>query len=386
MTAMLEPLAALSRRYLGATLESWLVAAGLAVAVTFALTVARRFALSRARRWVERTETRLDDLLVSLLASLRFLFFLALGVWVASEYVRLPDRALHALRTGVILFTLVQIGLSLQAAIRELSSGWVANTSDGETKTVASAASFVASLAVWALLMVLGLSALGVEISALVAGLGVGGVAAALAVQNILGDLFASLSIYFDRPVCIGDFIVVGSEMGTVEKIGLRSTRLRSLGGEEIIFANGDLTKSRIRNYKRMQERRVLFTLGVEYTTPIEQLREIPTLLRTIVESRDETRFDRAHFKDYGDFSLNFEIVYFVLSPDYNVYMNHQQAINLDIFHEFAERGIQFAFPTSKLLLHPQGRLSVVHEAAERSSTASSANPSSTKGSGSCRD
>jgi small-conductance mechanosensitive channel len=344
----------LSRQYLGTPLRSWLIAIGLAVAVTLGLLFARSVAIERARRWSARTETRLDDLLVGVLGSLRSLFFAALGLWVATEYVRLSKSLQHSLRTAVILLTLIQIGLSVQATTRTLSHGWTGKTDDGEARTAASATAFLVSLIAWALLAVMGLSRLGVEISALVAGLGVGGVAAALAVQNILGDLLASLSIYFDRPFHIGDFIVVGNEMGTVERIGLRTTRVRSLGGEEMVFANGDLTKSRIRNFKRMQERRVSFGFGVEYTTSLEQLRQIPAIVEAIVRAREGTRFDRAHFKDYGPFSLNFEVVYFVLSPDHNLYMNLQQTINLELFREFAERRIQFAFPTQKLLLSSQ--------------------------------
>lgn len=347
-----------SKKYLGSTPRDWLVAAAIAAAITFALFVTRRFVEGRARRWAARAESRLDDLLVSLVASLRFLFFLSLGLWVGSEYLTLALGAQRFLRTGVTLFALVQVGLSLQAAVKALASGWASASSDGETRTAASATGFLASLAIWAVLTIMGLSTLGFEISALVAGLGVGGVAAALAVQSILSDLFASLSIYFDRPFHIGDFIVVGSEMGTVERIGLRTTRVRSLGGEQIVFANGDLTKSRIHNYKRMAERRVVFGFGVEYGTKLELLRQIPDIVKRAVELRDGTRFDRAHFKEFGDFSLNFEVVFFVLSPDYNTYMDHQQAVNLELFRQFDERGIQFAFPTQTLLLRPQGGFS----------------------------
>ena len=360
---MIDFTATLSHTYLGTPLQAWLVAAALAVLVTFGLLIVRRFAVSRARRFSERTENRLDDLVVSLLASLRFLFFLGLGLWIASEYVHLSTSVQHTLRKGVTLLTLVQMGLSLQAAVRMLSSGWTSPGTDGETRTAASATVFLASLGIWAVLILVGLSTLGFEISALIAGLGVGGVAAALAVQSILGDLFASLSIYFDRPFHIGDFIIVGDEMGTVERIGLRTTRVRSLGGEQIVFANGDLTKSRIRNYKRMDERRVLFGFGVEYATALDRLQQIPGLVKSIIESREGARFDRAHFKEFGDFSLNFEVVYYVLSPDYTIYMDHQQAINLELFRQFGERGIQFAFPTQTVLL-PQRRFSVVQEPA----------------------
>lgn len=352
---MTELDALLGHRFIGTTVQSWLIAAALAIIIVFVLTIARRFTLQRVRRWAEATATRLDDVVVSLIESLRVVFFVAIGLWVAAEYATLSASAQRFARVAISLCTLLQIGLSLQALVRRLARGWAPADSDGATRTAASASAFLASLTIWALLIISGLSVLGFEISALIAGLGVGGVAAALAVQNILGDLFASLSIYFDRPFNLGDFIIVDSEMGTVEKIGLRTTRVRALSGEEIIFANGDLTKSRVRNFKRMAERRVQFGFGVEYTTPLERLREIPQVVTSIIAARDGTRFDRAHFKEYGDFALNFEVVFYVLSPDYNVFMDHQQAINLDIFAAFAQRGIQFAFPTQKILLASEG-------------------------------
>jgi small-conductance mechanosensitive channel len=245
----------LHKTYFETPLIDWLIAAAQTCVVSIFLVTIRRIVLKRARRWAERTETRLDDIFVGLLASLRTLFFVAIGLWVGAEYVRFGPGFQHTLRTGVALLTLFQVGLSLQAGVRGGAERWAGAGTEGEAKMAAAATSFLASLSIWALVIISGLSAFGFQISALLAGLGVGGVAAALAVQSILGDLFASLSIYFDRPFHIGDFIVTGTEMGTVERIGLRTTRVRSLGGEEIIFANGDLTKSRIRNYRKMAER-----------------------------------------------------------------------------------------------------------------------------------
>jgi small-conductance mechanosensitive channel len=185
-----------------------------------------------------------------------------------------------------------------------------------------------------------------------VAGLGVGGIAVALAAQNILGDLFASLSIVLDRPFVLGDFLIVDDLMGSVEEIGLKTTRVRSLSGEQLVFSNTDLLNSRIRNYGRMFERRVVFQLGVTYQTPREQLQAIPGMVRDAVEAHgDRVRFDRAHFAKYGDFALSFEIVYYVLGPDYNEYMDIQQAINLDIHQRFEDAGIAFAYPTQTLFL-----------------------------------
>jgi small-conductance mechanosensitive channel len=191
----------------------------------------------------------------------------------------------------------------------------------------------------------------GVEVDALIASLGIGSVAVALAVQNILGDLFASLSIALDQPFVVGDFVTVDEYGGTVEHIGLKSTRVRSLTGDQLVFSNSDLLGSRIRNYGRMEERRVSFALGVACDTPYEKLKEIPTIIQEIVESQSHMRFDRAHFKEYGEFSLNFEIVFHVLTPDYSTYMDARQAINLEIYRRFAEEGIELPYPTQTILV-----------------------------------
>ena len=203
----------------------------------------------------------------------------------------------------------------------------------------------------WILLFLVALDNFGADVTTLIAGLGVGGIAIALAVQNILGDLFASFSIVLDKPFIIGDFIIVGDHLGTVEYIGLKTTRLRSLSGEQLIFSNTDLLGSRIRNYKRMYERRVVFSVAVVYQTPEEKLAAIPEMIREIVEAQAQIRFDRAHFKDFGAYALNFEVVYWILSPDYNLYMDIQQTINLAIFRQFNETGIAFAYPSQTLFL-----------------------------------
>ena len=193
------------------------------------------------------------------------------------------------------------------------------------------------------LLPALGL--LGFNLTALLASLGIGGVAVALAMQNILGDLFASLAIALDRPFEVGDFIVIDAYMGTVEFVGLKTTRVRSLSGEQIILANTDLLKSRIRNFKRMTDRRATFNLNLDYGTPPEQLERIPEGIRRIIAARGRTRFDRAHFKAFGEAGLEFEVVYYVLDPDMNLYMDLQQAINLDLHRWFRAEGISFALP-----------------------------------------
>jgi small-conductance mechanosensitive channel len=208
---------------------------------------------------------------------------------------------------------------------------------------------FVIRLVLWSVVALLVLDNLGVDITALVAGLGVGGIAVALAVQNVLGDLFASLSIVLDKPFVNGDFIAIGDLVGNVEHVGLKTTRVRSLSGEQLVFSNADLLSSRIKNFGRMNERRIAFSIGVTYDTPRETLRQIPEMIKRAVESEDEARFDRSHFKEFGDSALMFETVYYVLVPDYAKYMDVQQAINLSIHEQFEASRIEFAFPTQTL-------------------------------------
>jgi len=205
----------------------------------------------------------------------------------------------------------------------------------------------------WSVVLLLALDNLGMDVTALVAGLGVGGIAVALAAQNILADLFASISIVLDKPFVLGDFVVLDGFAGSVEHVGLKTTRVRSLTGEQLIFSNTDLLGSRLRNYGRMRERRIVFSVGVTYGTSREKLDKIPGILREAVESVPKARFDRAHFKAFGPSSLDFEIVYWVTLPDYAVYMDSQQAINLRIFDRFAAEGIEFAYPTQTLYVVP---------------------------------
>ena len=201
----------------------------------------------------------------------------------------------------------------------------------------------------WAVALLLALENLGVNVGTLVAGLGVGGVAIALATQNVLGDVFASVSILLDKPFVVGDFIILDSYMGQVERIGIKTTRVRSLDGELIVFSNADLLKSRIRNYKNLPQRRVVFRVGVVYETPPEVVEKLPGILREVVAGAEGVRLDRAHFASYGDSALVFEVVYYVINGDYNVYMDIQQAINLALFRRFAEVGAAFAYPTQTL-------------------------------------
>lgn len=214
---------------------------------------------------------------------------------------------------------------------------------------------FSGTCIIWTFAVLLVLENIGVDITALIAGLGIGGIAIALAVQNILGDLLSSLSIVLDKPFEVGDVILTGDFVGTVERVGIKTTRLRSVDGEQIVIANSDLLRSRIRNFKRMYERRVLFSLAVSYETPTAVLKEIPTIIRTAIESRPNVRFDRAHLKSFGESALIFETVYFVSTPEYSAYMDTQQAITLELLDVFAERKIEIAYPTQNLRMKRVG-------------------------------
>jgi small-conductance mechanosensitive channel len=274
-------------------------------------------------------------------------FFLLVAVYAASLTLNVPPRADRLLGALPTLALLVQVGFWGNMALRFFLGRYVSSRQEESDRlilqTMTAPLRWIGGLLIWSVLSLLALDNLGVNVTALVAGLGVGGVAVALAVQNILGDLLGSLSIVLDKPFVIGDFIVVDTYMGTVENIGLKTTRIRSLSGEQIILSNSDLLKSRIRNYKRMTERRAVFKFRLLYDTPAGLLAQVPAWVREIIEAQPDTRFDRAHFAEFGDSALVFEVVYFVLDPDYGRFMDIQQTINLSLMKAFEERGIRFA-------------------------------------------
>ncbi|MFQ5945048.1 MAG: mechanosensitive ion channel family protein [Anaerolineae bacterium] len=342
----------------GNSLTAWLTALGVTLAVALGLRILQSFLARRLQALAERTEVEAYELLGDLAARTRFLLLVIIAVYVGSLGLTLPEPLPGVFRLAATLAALAQGGFWGTGVVNHLVAQRLKQEEieeDAVGATTVSALGYVGRLAVWVLVLLLALENVGVEVTALVASLGIGGIAVALAVQNILGDLFSSLAIVFDKPFVIGDFIIVDDYLGTVEKIGLKTTRIRSLFGEQIVFSNSDLMGSRIRNYKRMFERRVVFSFGVVYGTPHEIVERIPAMVKEIVEQQETTRFDRAHFKEYGDFALNFEVVYYVLDPDYNLYMDIQERINLAIMKRFQEEGIEFAYPTQTLILAKEG-------------------------------
>lgn len=339
--------------WLNNEIASWALALLITVLAYFVLSIIKRFIVRRLRVLAQKTSTDLDDLIANLLDKTHFLAVLALSLYIGFRTVSLSLGLTSVFEKGMIIVWVWQFAVWGNHLISYWLTRYLKKTlqQDAAAATTISMLGFLSRVVLYTALLLVGLDNLGIEITALVAGLGVGGIAVALAAQNILGDLFASLTIVFDKPFLIGDFIMVGDHLGSIEYIGLKTTRIRSLTGEQLIFSNTDLLNSRIRNYQRMEERRSVFSIGVSYGTPFHKIAAIATILRAIIEDKAHVRFDRAHFKEYGSYSLNFEVVYWVLSPNYALYMDIQQEINLEIFRRFEEEGIQFALPMQNLFV-----------------------------------
>lgn len=332
----------------GNPLVIWLAAIVIAVALFSILLLVRRIARQRLARAAPEAVFGWREIASQLIQRTSVLFLLLLGILAGHSILDLLEAATRPLNIAFIIISFFQAGLWGSQLATDWAR-WYAERRAEESATVANALSLItlfARIAVWSAVALLILDNLGINVTTLVAGLGIGGIAIALAAQNILGDLFASVAIVLDKPFVVGDFIIFDDYLGTVEDIGIKTTRIRSLSGEQIVVANTDLLTARLRNYKRMAERRVLFTIGVTYQTPYEKVEKLPALLAEIVEAQPQTRFDRAHFKAYGDSALIFEVVYWVLAPDYNLFMDIQQAINLAVYRRLEQEEIGFAYPT----------------------------------------
>jgi len=351
MDLIRELLSYSNRPLLGNPAWAWATAVLLALVVFFVLLILRRSLGRRLKARAEESKNLVTGLIAELVTRVWVLVLLMAGVAAGTVVLDLPARLQFLLHSGLVVLALIQGGLWANALLAQWLQRRLREQSDGARSTAVVMLSFGGKLAVWSVIFLLSLANLGIDVTALIAGLGVGGIAVALAAQNILGDLFASVAIALDKPFEIGDFIIVGDLMGVVEHIGLKTSRIRSLFGEQIVMSNSDLLGSRIRNYKRMKERRVVFSIGVTYQTPAAKLEEIVVMLKSIISALPDVRFDRAHFQKYGDFALIFEAVYYVLSADYNLYMDRQQSINLDLYRRFAEAGIEFAYPTQTLFV-----------------------------------
>jgi small-conductance mechanosensitive channel len=336
----------------GNTVLGYMTALGAFLGGMAVVYVFKRHILIRLKKWAESTETTVDDLLVNAVEkSLVPIFYFGV-LYAAMHMLVLSAEFRKGLKiAAIVLFTLLAVR-AITSAVNFGLRSYLKKSDDLERgEKQLRGIRVLINFTIWGLALIFLLDNLGVKISAVVAGLGIGGVAVALAAQAVLGDLFSYFVIFFDKPFEVGDFIIVGDKMGAVEQVGIKTTRLRAIGGELLVFSNTDLTNSRVHNFKKMERRRVVFKLGVIYQTPFEKLKAIPQMVKDIIAGQEDAAFDRGHFASYGDSSLDFEFVYYVTGADYAKYMDIQQAINLAIFEAFEKEGIEFAYPSQTLFV-----------------------------------
>lgn len=335
----------------GNPVKDWLIVLAIIVIAIVTLRLLQSFIINRITQLTAKTKTTIDDFIVATVQKSVMPLLYVLAFYFGLQYLKLPAKAAsiaHVAVMVVITFFVIRIitgfvGYMFRQALQKREP-------DQQREKQSKGILIILQVIIWLTGFLFLIDNLGYDITTLVAGLGIGGIAVALAAQTILGDLFSYLVIFFDKPFEIGDFIIIDDKMGTIEYIGIKTTRIRTLGGEQLICSNTDLTNSRVHNYKRMEKRRVVFSFGVVYQTTASKMKSIPSIVKEIIQRDPGNTFDRAHFASYGDFSLNFEVVYYVMSADYNIYMDRQQEINLAIFEAFEKENIEFAYPTQTIV------------------------------------
>lgn len=337
----------LQRTYFNNSVQDYLVSLGFIISGVLLILIFRKAILHRLKKWAAKTETTLDDSLVDGIERFGLPLSALLVIYAGLHYLDFSPRGEKILFTFTVVVVTFYIIRLIVSVLKLLLESRVSKQERGMEKVKQLRGVLVViNLLIWTVGCIFLFDNLGYDVTAIITGLGIGGIAVALAAQNILGDLFNYFVIFFDRPFEIGDAIQFEDKQGTVEYIGIKTTRLKSIGGELLIVANSDLTKSRVHNFRAMERRRIVFSIGVEYQTSVEQLKDIPKLLREIISEHQGVTFDRAHLLKLGDFSLNFEVVYFVDAPEFIQYADVHQQINFKIIEAFQKRGIEFAFPT----------------------------------------
>ncbi|MCK4386597.1 MAG: mechanosensitive ion channel family protein [Candidatus Pacebacteria bacterium] len=332
--------------FLGNSVLDYLIALGLFAAFCVVFRIFQKIILKRLEKLAGKTETEIDDILIEAVRSLTPPFYYFVSLYLVLPFLVISAGVLGFIKGVLVILIMYQIIKSLQIVIDYIFEKLAGKKEDAGTKLAFAYLGKFVKIAVWVLGILLVLSNLGVNVNSLLAGLGIGGVAFAFAFKNILGDLFSSFVIFFDKPFLPGDFIMMGDIKGTVQKIGIKTTRLRARTGEEIIVANQALTSAKLFNYKNIEERKATFSFGVTYETATEKLKEIPQMVAEIISGMEKTRFERAHFNRFDDSALNFDVLYFMTVRDYAKYLDTQQAINLKILEKFEKEGIEMAYPT----------------------------------------
>lgn len=334
--------------YYGNSIQKYLVALAIALATFTVVILVRWIAVRRLRRWAERTTTDLDDVAIDAVRRTRRWIVMLLSLYAGSLYLVVEQDLSDVTKTAAIALVALQVGLWSSGAIYFWYERYRLHREAQENVAGLGVVSMLALLArvfVWAAVVMLVLDNLGIDMTTLFAGLGIGGLAIALAVKNVLSDLLSSFSIMLDKPFEVGDFIVVDDYSGTVEHIGIRSTQLRAFNGEQIVFGNDNLLSSRIRNYGRMEERRAVFRVRIHYGTDADRLERIPETVSELVSAREGIRLDRCHLRDLGESAVELEVSYWVESPEFALYMDHQQALNLAILRAFSRDSVDIGLP-----------------------------------------
>ncbi len=323
------------------------------ITVAISLRLAKWLLAVRVKKLVEKSSNTIDDFLFTLIENWDNKAILVIAAYVATQFLTSVSRFMQGVEHALLFIVGIYIVLSLQKFLRFFVSRYIDGRKLHEKnfdETIMLFLQKALSILLWVVALLVFLQNLGFELTAVLGGLGIGGIAIAFAVQSILEDIFSSISIYFDRPFKIGDFIVIGTDSGTVQKIGIKSTRIKTLQGEELIVSNKELTQSRVQNFKKMSERRIVFEFGVEYETPTKKLEKIPKLVEQIFEKTKMADIGRVHFKTLGESNLVYEVVYHVKSSEYLVYMDTQQEVNLSLLKSFEKEGIKFAYPTKRIV------------------------------------
>ncbi len=341
----------------GNSILFWLIALGLATLSYILLRIVIALANQHLQKTVAKTTTSVDDVLWVVVKNTKSLFLLFLSIYIGSKFLQLPPKVDQTINVVMVITFWLQVGFWAAAAVKYWFMDRNVENADGRQKTNLSIINTIAKIFIWSIILILVLDSIpSIQITALIASLGIGGIAVGLAVQNILEDLFSSVTIALDKPFMIGDFISVGDFSGSVVHIGLKSTRLRSLSGEQLVFSNSDLLNSRIQNYKRMDRRRVAIKVGTTYQTTPDQLRLIPEMIKKIIMSQDAITFERANLTNFGDFSIDFDFSYYVESADLQFHLDTQEQILIRLYEAFAENKIEFAYPTQTVFVEPQAK------------------------------
>ncbi len=336
------------------SVKNYLVAIAVFIFAIIVLKIFKYVVLRNLKRIAAKTKFKFDDLLIEFVDRFGWPFYVLIAIDIAINFLVVPD-ILRSLLYYAIIISLTYYAVRAVQSLIDYGTGILVRQRFAEEKeadtSVIDLLSRFAKGVVWIIAVLLILHNIGYDITTLIAGLGIGGVAIALAMQSILGDIFASFSIYFDKPFQVGDFIIFGNDMGVVKNIGIKSTRIQALQGQEIVVSNKQLTETIVNNYKKMEQRRVVFSFGVKYETSTEKLKKITEIVKDIVAKIELVRLDRVHFFEFGDFSLIFEVVYYVATGDYTRYMDVQQEINLALKERFEKEEIEFAYPTQTVIV-----------------------------------